>query len=160
MSKEKRDHGGGIDAARKRFGGERSGWMDLSTGINPVPYPVASVPCDSWTALPDQAASETLTTAARRFWSVPENADILATSGLSCAISLIPMLAQGTAVSIPGPTYNEHAAAFSQHGWNVNTAQTRQAQVVVHPNNPDGRLWDSNALPAPEGHFRFLTHNN
>ena len=36
----KRDHGGGLDGAVARFGGARGDWLDLSTGINPVPYPV------------------------------------------------------------------------------------------------------------------------
>ncbi len=34
------DHGGGIDAARARWGGSRADWLDLSTGINPVAYPL------------------------------------------------------------------------------------------------------------------------
>ena len=52
-----RDHGGGIDAAAARHGGARSDWLDLSTGINPVPYPVGDLPPEAWTALPDQAAT-------------------------------------------------------------------------------------------------------
>jgi cobalamin biosynthetic protein CobC len=32
-----RDHGGGLDAAASAFGGAREDWLDLSTGINPVP---------------------------------------------------------------------------------------------------------------------------
>ncbi len=32
-----RDHGGGLDAAVARSGGARADWLDLSTGINPVP---------------------------------------------------------------------------------------------------------------------------
>jgi len=38
-----RDHGGGLDAAVATYGGARGGWVDLSTGINPVPYPVGDV---------------------------------------------------------------------------------------------------------------------
>ena len=34
------DHGGGLDAARRRFGGARADWIDLSTGINPLPFPL------------------------------------------------------------------------------------------------------------------------
>ena len=37
---EEADHGGGIDAAAARFGGARVDWLDLSTGINPRPYPL------------------------------------------------------------------------------------------------------------------------
>ena len=37
MQTSKRDHGGGLDAAIAQFGGKRADWLDLSTGINPVP---------------------------------------------------------------------------------------------------------------------------
>ena len=35
MAENGRDHGGGLDAAAEEFGGARSDWLDLSTGINP-----------------------------------------------------------------------------------------------------------------------------
>ena len=53
---EPRDHGGGLDAAMARYGGVRADWLDLSTGINPVPYPLPDLPRAAWTALPDSAA--------------------------------------------------------------------------------------------------------
>jgi cobalamin biosynthesis protein CobC len=140
MTAQSRDHGGGIDAARVRFGGERGDWLDLSTGINPVPFPVPTMPVDAWTALPDGAATQALNVAARRVWSVPDGAAILAVPGTSAAIARIPALATAGTVHIPGPTYNEHAHAFSAHGWRLGTDQAT-ACVVVHPNNPDGRLW-------------------
>ena len=34
----------GLDHAVARFGGKRSEWLDLSTGINPVPYPAPQLP--------------------------------------------------------------------------------------------------------------------
>ena len=52
MHTSKRDHGGGLDAAIAQFGGTRADWLDLSTGINPVPYPAPVLPADAWTALP------------------------------------------------------------------------------------------------------------
>ena len=54
----KRDHGGGVDGAIACFGGQRSDWIDLSTGINPVPYPIGDIPTEAWTALPDKGAQE------------------------------------------------------------------------------------------------------
>ena len=38
MARIGRDHGGGLDAAAAQYGGERSDWLDLSTGINPEYY--------------------------------------------------------------------------------------------------------------------------
>ncbi|MEM7439909.1 MAG: threonine-phosphate decarboxylase [Pseudomonadota bacterium] len=136
-----RDHGGGIDAAALRFGGSRADWLDLSTGINPHPYPIPEIAADWWQALPDAAGQQALLDAARAFWKPPAGADVLAAPGVSILIAMIPRLAACGPVCIPGPTYNEHAAAFATEGWQVKTDGSADAQVVVHPNNPDGRIW-------------------
>ena len=143
-----RDHGGGLDSAIAAFGGTRAEWLDLSTGINPVPYPIPELPHDAWTALPDHAAYERLTTLARRYWSVPDGVDILPTAGASAAIAALPRLIDAGAVRIPGPTYNEHAAAFQAAGWTVDDKGV-DALVAVHPNNPDGTVWTASQLTAP-----------
>ncbi|MCK0140999.1 threonine-phosphate decarboxylase [Aliiroseovarius sp. F20344] len=137
---QERDHGGGLDAAIARFGGTRAGWLDLSTGINPLPYPVEGFSQDAWTALPDKAAFARLEAAARAFWNVPEEAAVLVAPGASALIARIPNLFPAGQVQIEGPTYNEHAAGFQAQGWTV-TDQAAPARVVVHPNNPDGRVW-------------------
>ncbi len=143
LGKTQRDHGGRIDASRAIYGGDVDDWLDLSTGINPRPYPVSGFPARDWTALPDHNAQTRLLKAARRFWQVPETADILAAPGASALIARIPALAPAGRVRIPQPTYNEHAAAFAAQGWEVTDAGPADAQVVVHPNNPDGRLWST-----------------
>ncbi|GFE65011.1 threonine-phosphate decarboxylase [Litoreibacter roseus] len=135
-----RDHGGGLDAAIEKYGGTRADWLDLSTGINPVPYPVGDVSQDAWTALPDIGARDRLLAAARRFWSVPDGVDILAAPGASALIARLPNLLGGVGkVRIEEPTYNEWAAAFENAGWRINGPKQRpNAMVYVHPNNPDG----------------------
>lgn len=138
-----RDHGGGLDAATQKFGGDRSDWLDLSTGINPTPYPVGGLNAQDWTALPDRAAQIALTDAARQFWNVPSGAAVLAAPGASALIARIPTLAPTGRVTITTPTYNEHAAAFGAAGWQVQDGGTAEARVLVHPNNPDGRMWTS-----------------
>ncbi|SFO86146.1 aminotransferase class I/II-fold pyridoxal phosphate-dependent enzyme [Tranquillimonas alkanivorans] len=137
-----RDHGGGLDAAAARWGGIRGDWLDLSTGINPVPYPVAEIPTEAWTALPDRTAQERLITAARRFWYVPDGAAVVAAPGASALIARLPAAADAPRVHIPGPTYNEHAAAFRAAGADVEAGEDAPVHVYVHPNNPDGRLWE------------------
>lgn len=136
-----RDHGGGLDSAIVRYGGHRSDWIDLSTGINPHQYPVPPLTHDVWTALPDTEAATRLTAAARHFWSVPDAAGVLATPGASSIIAQIPRLAPGGTVRIQTPTYNEHAASFAAHGWTVSNDGPADACVLVHPNNPDGHMW-------------------
>lgn len=143
-----RDHGGGIDAAAARWGGRRADWLDLSTGINPVPYPLPPIPADAWTALPDSGRAAALEQAARRFWAVPAEAAILAAPGVSVLIANLPRLARRGRVRIAPPTYNEHAAAFRAEGWEVVAGGAAEAQVAVQPNNPDGRLWPEEELRA------------
>ncbi len=139
--KMRRDHGGGLDAAVAAFGGARSDWIDLSTGINPNPYPIDSVHMADWTALPDAGAQEQLIAAARSFWGVPDDAAILAAPGASALIARMPALASPARVRITTPTYNEHAGAFSSQGWKVVENGPSEARVLVNPNNPDGRIW-------------------
>lgn len=136
---EKPDHGGGIDAAAACFGGARADWLDLSTGINPRPYPVPALSHGAWADLPDHAAFDRLEAAARRFWNVPDGAAVLAAPGASSLIARMPAVLSGKVVEIPQPTYNEHARAFAAERWQVNQG-TPDVMVVVHPNNPDGRL--------------------
>ncbi|WP_375688925.1 aminotransferase class I/II-fold pyridoxal phosphate-dependent enzyme [Pseudooceanicola sp. LIPI14-2-Ac024] len=151
-----RDHGGGIDAAAARFGGARADWIDLSTGINPVPYPLPDLPPRLWRDLPDAAGQAALIAAARAFWSVPAAAALLPVPGLSSVIPRLPALAAPGRVAIPGPTYNEYAPAFAAAGWQVSSddpAPTDDAAVVVHPNNPDGR---HHAAPARTLRLRVI----
>ncbi|WP_425046651.1 threonine-phosphate decarboxylase [Primorskyibacter sp. S87] len=144
--KPARDHGGGIDAAVNRFGGTRDSWLDLSTGINPRPYPLPEFTADDWIALPDQKAQNRIEMAARKFWNVPDDAAILATPGASALIARLPALAPKGKVAITRPTYNEHAAAFASQGWTICDAPPADARILVHPNNPDGRIWDAGKI--------------
>ena len=131
-----RDHGGGLDDAILKYGGNRTNWLDLSTGINPIPYPIPKVPNHFWHSLPDSQAQSALLSAARKFWKVPNGANIIASSGVSQLIAMLPSLLPVNCVEIIGPTYNEHAAAFHSSGWTV--GETGSVRVIVHPNNPDG----------------------
>ncbi len=145
MTFDERDHGGGLDAAVALYGGTRADWIDLSTGINPRPYPLPDLPGSVWTALPDTGAVRALERAARDFWMVPEGAAVLASPGASVLIAGIPRLATPGRVRIVERSYNEHAAAFCAAGWEVLHSEPgdarAEARVVVHPNNPTGMMW-------------------
>lgn len=137
-----RDHGGGIDAAIEIHGGRRADWLDLSTGINPVPFSTNVSVHDAWTALPDQNAVDALIRAARQFWNVPDSAQIIPVPGASAAIARMPDLVSGQGAYVPTPTYNEHAAAFAARDMlGVQSDTQHPTHIYVHPNNPDGRMW-------------------
>ncbi len=156
----RRDHGGGLDEAIAAWGGAREDWLDLSTGINPVPYPVPDLPPHAWAALPGRAAENALQAAARAFWRVPDGAEVVAAPGLSALIVLLPRLRRTPRVAIPWPTYNEWEASFLASGsvvdrWRVGQAPGESAgmpggssSVLVHPNNPDGHLWSAEEVAA------------
>ena len=140
----KRDHGGGLDTAIKQYGGTRENWLDLSTGINPNPYPIPDIPMHYWHVLPDEAAKTNLLQAARKFWHVPDRSAIVAASGVSAIIAQLPNLVEKSRVSILGPTYNEFAAAFTGQNWPLD--KRAPVQVRVHPNNPDGRVFSRSQI--------------
>ncbi|MEM6549077.1 MAG: threonine-phosphate decarboxylase CobD [Pseudomonadota bacterium] len=141
-----RDHGGDLGAAIARFG--PGDWLDLSTGINPVPYPLPALSADAWTRLPDTPAAAACGAAARATLAVPDTAALTLAPGASALIRALPRLAQGRRVAIPGPTYNEHAAAFRAEGWQVEDrpGPGTAACVIVNPNNPTGRGWERHEL--------------
>lgn len=143
-----RDHGGNLAEAMARYGCTRADWLDLSTGINPQPYPVGTLAPEAWTRLPEADAFARLGHAARQAYEVAPEAACIAAPGASALIRLMPRLAPPAKVAIPGPTYNEHAAAFRAEGWEVvdRPAPGVTAAVIVNPNNPDGRLWRRDEL--------------
>lgn len=137
-----RDHGGAIDIASSRYGGRIEDWIDLSTGINPAPYPIGDLPAHLWTDLPRAAEEAALIAAARDFWQVDAALDILPAAGASVLIAQLPNLlarAGYSRVDLDHPSYNEWRASFTAAQWQITTSE---ADVImrVHPNNPDGRL--------------------
>ncbi|MBI1385147.1 MAG: threonine-phosphate decarboxylase [Rhizobiales bacterium] len=159
-----RDHGGDIDRAIARFGGKHEEWIDLSTGINRVPYPVPPLGEHALRSLPTRADIERLVDAARRRYATC--AAILPVAGAQAAIQLLPLLERapsrcGTA-RILSPTYNEHAASWRSAGWRIEEAGDlaglvgAAAAVVVNPNNPEGRAFTPNDLLELSGRVARL----
>jgi cobalamin biosynthetic protein CobC len=147
-------HGGDLTQAMAQYGGTPAMWLDLSTGINPRPWPVpAPLPDASWERLPSHADQDALIAAARIAYHVPVGVEIAAATGTQALIQWLPHLAASGAVAIMGPTYSEHAAAWSQAGHEVlaftaldHLPDHARHVVIVNPNNPDGRLLDRAAL--------------
>ena len=137
-----RDHGGNLDWAMSHWGG--TDWIDLSTGINRVPYPVGIVSAAAWTALPTQAAMAGLVAAARVAYGT--SAPMVALAGAQAAIQMIPRLCAPGMARVLGPTYNEHAACLRAAGWQVDQVSDWRGlagadlAVVVNPNNPGGQV--------------------
>jgi cobalamin biosynthesis protein CobC len=139
-------HGGDLSEAIAQFGGTPDSWLDLSTGINPSPYPVPELPLRSWQRLPERAAERALIEAARSTYRVPAGVEVAIAAGTQALIQILPHVMTGGAIAIAGPTYGEHAAAFARAGRKVLPVgldalpSGAKHAVIVNPNNPDGRI--------------------
>ncbi len=144
MNQQIRDHGGDIDLGMARYGGLPDQWIDLSTGINRMPYRVPSLPIEAWTSLPTKAAQARLLQVAGAAYRT--DAPMLAVAGAQAAIQMIPQLGRPGCARVLSPTYNEHAASLAAAGWTAEEVGSLDAlegadlAVVVNPNNPDGRI--------------------
>ena len=132
-------HGGDINSAEAAFPEAPRPWIDLSTGLNPVPYPVPAIDADRWTRLPSPAEIEALQAAAGARYGAAAQSVVVA-AGAQTIIQWLPRLFPARAVAIPGPTYGVHEGAWRAAGAEILPAPERGATlVVVNPNNPDGR---------------------
>lgn len=148
------EHGGDLEALGRRYPQAPRPWIDLSTGINPVPYPIGDLPAEGWSRLPSRAAEEALLAAAARRYRVGSAAAIVAAPGTQALIQLLPRLQPRSRVAIVGHTYAEHALCWRREGHEVSVAadlaaaEAADVVVIVNPDNPTGRLVPAGALSA------------
>ncbi len=98
-------HGGRLDEAVAQFGGAKSRWIDLSTGINPHSYPIPELPEFAWTDLPDQEAIVQARLAARKCYGIGPTAGVSLAPGTQMHIQQLPQLFKPQPVAIVGFTY-------------------------------------------------------
>lgn len=139
-------HGGDLDLARRRFPNAPEPWIDLSTGINPVSYPVPVLSSDVWTRLPQSGDLDTLRRVAQRRYSTARAEQIVCAPGTQSVIQSLPRLVASSRVCVIGPTYGEHAVSWRRAGHDVREVSDLEAAldarvvVVVNPDNPTGRI--------------------
>src|SRR5271166_945046 len=141
-----RYHGGNINTARRLFPDAPEPWIDLSTGINPLPYPVGAIAPSAWTRLPELGELAALEAAARIAYGATPSAGIVAAPGTQALIQWLPRIFPARRVGVLGFTYQEHATCWRAAGSDVTSVTALpdlaafDAGVVVSPNNPDGRI--------------------
>jgi cobalamin biosynthetic protein CobC len=152
-------HGGRLIEARRLFPHAPAPFIDLSTGINPCPYPVGSLPDTLFTRLPEPEALDALQSTAAEAYGTGDPAVVVAAPGTQILISLLPHLLGHGHATILGPTYAEHEAAWRAAGAQVveehtpdtflrTATQVGGAAILCNPNNPDGRRCDAGTLLA------------
>lgn len=144
-------HGGDLGVMSALFPDAPRPWIDLSTGINPWPYPLPPLDPALWTRLPSASDAAALKRAAMAAYGVSDPDAILAAPGSQVLISGLPFLRPpGADVAIVGPTYGEHAPAWARAGHRVRMiaglpdlgGPLPDVLLLVNPNNPDGRSHD------------------
>ncbi len=155
-------HGGNLHAARRRFPHAPAPFIDLSTGINPEAYPFSPLPADAFARLPEPADLQALQAVAARAYGAADPAMVVAAPGTQVLINLLPRLFPQSRVAVLGPTYAEHAAAWTACGAAVhetgelNRLADHPAAVLCNPNNPDGRRVAPSDLLTLAGTARLL----
>lgn len=145
-------HGGDLTRAGKRFGRPVDEWLDLSTGINPCPYPHTEVSPESLARLPSSGALDGLLAAARTAYGIAPEAGLCAAPGTQAILQALPDIVRRADVAVISPTYGEHAHIWRQAGNPVAEIESLDQigdagiVVIVNPNNPDGRLADEGKL--------------
>jgi cobalamin biosynthesis protein CobC len=140
------EHGGDVDAARRLFPDAPQPFLDLSTGINPHPYPLPDFSPDLFARLPQPAMIARLAEAAAAAYGAPSAEHVVPAAGTQILLPMVAGLVLPGRAVILGPTYSELARAAALAGHEVieadDIAQLRDADlaIVVNPNNPDGRI--------------------
>lgn len=162
------EHGGRLREAARTFDIPVARWLDVSTGVNPVAYPVPPLPDSAWQRLPEE--DDGLEQAAAGYYGSPA---LLPVAGTQAAIQALPTLIPGERVTLLAPMYAEHAHAWRKRRLHLcdatpgdkaaSAAQIEAALphtdvlVLANPNNPSGTCFD--AAQLLDWHARLLEHN-
>ncbi|WP_415893815.1 threonine-phosphate decarboxylase [Neptuniibacter sp. PT8_73] len=147
-------HGGDLISASAQYGIPVEEWLDLSTGINPVPYPVPQVSEHCFQQLPYQSAE--FKAAVKSYYG----AEGVAANGTQQIIellpSVLPSVSQELPILLPDCGYQEHRYSWQQQKRELNyypatdqiaSEQRIQQQLnsgsamhllLINPNNPTG----------------------
>lgn len=140
-------HGGGLAAAKAHFGEGPLPWIDLSTGINPHPWPGAEDVVIDWHRLPDDGSLADLEAAAARYFGT-DPANVCALPGTEIGLRLFGETL-ATDVRYVVPSYRTHGemvgGAVPLAAGALNAAE-RQTLILANPNNPDGRIYSRSVV--------------
>ena len=149
-------HGGDLKIVKNAHPDVHLPWIDLSTGLNPVPYPwqekiSESELARSAAALPQEERVEACVEAWTRYLKVKAPGEWVLTAGSQALINLLPQLLPEYQVIIPEPSYGEHERVWCRRDRKpvmVPRAQfmryritKKQVVILTSPNNPDGYIW-------------------
>ena len=137
------EHGGRLREAAAHYNIALDNWLDLSTGINPEPWPVPPLPASVWQRLPEN--NDGLEAAAAAYYG---NTNLLPVAGSQAAIQWLPTLLPRAVVACISPIYSEHPQAWQRAGHKMRFLQNAMLPralavatpyvLLCNPNNPTG----------------------
>ncbi|MBS1141117.1 MAG: aminotransferase [Proteobacteria bacterium] len=135
------EHGGRLREAAAHYNIPLDNWLDLSTGINPDPWPVPALPPAVWQRLPE--SNDGLESAAAAYYG---NSNLLPVAGSQAAIQWLPTLLPRAVVACISPIYAEHPQAWQHAGHKIRFLQNALLPralaaatpyvLLCNPNNP------------------------
>ena len=162
-------HGGALNAAAEYFDIPVNQWLDISTGINPMSWPVPEIPTSVWQRLPEDQTDSPLglEQAALNYFFADTSGEttvnrnnILACAGSQQGIRLLPVLYNAlnhghkaeAKVWVTAGSYAEHGIAWEDQGHRVCkvacgkisellTQQPVDVLILLNPDNPSGHRW-------------------
>lgn len=149
-------HGGRLNQIAQQYNIPVDDWLDLSTGISPLSYPIPEIPLQLWQQLPQESTA--LIAAAKQYYQCEQ---VLVTNGSQSIIKILPNLWQthmplSKTVYLPERGYKEHAHAWRIAGYNIcfyhdelpaiDMLESNSVLVVINPNNPTGKLFSVEVL--------------
>ncbi len=146
------EHGGKLRDAAEKYNIPLEQWLDLSTGINPNPWPIPEIPASAWARLPED--NDGLLEIAKTYYAAPS---LLAVAGSQMAIQALPKLREKSRVAMLHPSYNEHQHAWQQQGHHVESIEPVDIDqridqldvlLLVNPNNPTAQRFHQQQLLA------------
>ncbi|MEH6345221.1 MAG: threonine-phosphate decarboxylase [Bermanella sp.] len=144
-------HGGNLHQVSVQYKIDIDNWIDLSTGLNPNPFPVNYIPMEVLSNLPYD--NPDFIKVAADYYG-PEN--FIALNGTQEAIQGLPELLERHPVLLPEVGYQEHIQGWHLAGseislypsWDMNESihvidnwlenNPRGHLVIINPNNPTG----------------------
>lgn len=143
-------HGGAVSSAMARFPEAPAPWVDLSTGINPHPWPVEQVAAVDWTRLPDPQHLAELEATAAQYFGV-DAPHVCATPGSELCLRLLAHAGLPAPFTCLWPAYRTHAEGLpdcylASPEELAERARAPGTLLLANPNNPDGRLLTADQL--------------
>jgi cobalamin biosynthetic protein CobC len=138
-------HGGELSVARRLFPDAPEPFIDLSTGINPNPYPLPHFLAELFARLPEADALASLAAIAAKAYGAPSAAHVVPSPGTQILLPLAAGLVRPGRAAILAPTYSEHSRAATLAGHavtetsDISALADAELALVTNPNNPDGR---------------------